>query len=123
MKKRIFALSVMAFLVLAVFAENAANVTTKTQKIEIKDRPSAVIYLTKMDVPGSENRVEFYLKYEENNDTYNEPDCEKFIMEFIAEYKRINVFSKFEVEDLKAASKGKTKTTVEKRVIFSKVRN
>ena len=123
MKKRIFALSVMAFLVLAVFAENAANVTTKTQKIEIKDRPSAVIYLTKMDVPGSENRVEFYLKYEENNDTYNEADCEKFIMEFIAEYKRINVFSKFEVEDLKAASKGKTKTTVEKRVIFSKVRN
>ena len=123
MKKRIFAISIMAFLVLAVFAENAANVTTKTQKIEVKDRPSAVIYLTKMDVPGSENRVEFYLKYEENNDTYNEADCEKFIMEFIAEYKRINVFSKFEVEDLKAASKGKTKTTVEKRVIFSKVRN
>ena len=123
MKKKFFAISIMALLALAVFAENAANVTTKTQKIEVKDRPSAVIYLTKMDVPGSENRVEFYLKYEENNDTYNEADCEKFIMEFIAEYKRINVFSKFEVEDLKAASKGKTKTTVEKRVIFSKVRN
>ena len=122
MKKRIFAISIMAFLALAVFAENAANVTTKTQKIEVKDRPSAVMYWTKMDVPGLENQVEFYLTYEESNDTYNEADCEKFIMEFIAEYKRINVFSKFEVEDLKAASIGKTKTTVVKRVIFRKVR-
>ncbi|WP_256483871.1 hypothetical protein [Treponema sp. OMZ 788] len=43
-------------------------------------------------------------------------------MEFIAEYKRTNVFSKFEVEDLKAASRGKTKTTVLKRVIFRKVK-
>ncbi|MGI5069290.1 hypothetical protein E4N83_07155 [Treponema denticola] len=122
MKKKFFAISIMALLALAVFAQNAANVTTKTQKIEIKDRPSAVMYLTKMDVPGLENQVEFYLTYEENNDTYNEADCEKFIMEFIAEYKRTNVFSKFEVEDLKAASVGKTKTTVVKRVIFRKVR-
>ena len=122
MKKNFFAISIMALLALAVFAENAANVTTKTQKIEVKDRPSAVMYLTKMDVPGLENQVEFYLTYEENNDTYNEADCEKFIMEFIAEYKRTNVFSKFEVEDLKAASIGKTKTTVLKRVIFRKVR-
>lgn len=122
MKKKFFAISIMALLVLAVFAQNAANVTTKTQKIEVKDRPSAVMYLTKMDVPGLENQVEFYLTYEENNDTYNEADCEKFIMEFIAEYKRTNVFSKFEVEDLKAASVGKTKTTVVKRVIFRKVR-
>jgi len=122
MKKKFFALSIMALLALAVFAENAANVTTKTEKIELKDRPTAVIYWTKMDVPGLENQVEFYLTYEESNDTYNEADCEKFIMEFIAEYKRINVFSKFEVEDLKAASIGKTKTTVVKRVIFRKVR-
>ncbi|EGC76994.1 hypothetical protein [Treponema denticola] len=122
MKKKFFAISIMALLALAVFAQNAANVTTKTQKIEVKDRPSAVMYLTKMDVPGLENQVEFYLTYEENNDTYNEADCEKFIMEFIAEYKRTNVFSKFEVEDLKAASVGKTKTTVVKRVIFRKVR-
>ena len=122
MKKRIFAISIMALLALAVFAENAANVTTKTEKIEVKDRPSAVIYWTKMDVPGLENQVEFYLTYEENNDTYDEAICEKIIMEFIAEYKRINVFSKFEVEDLKAASIGKTKTTVVKRVIFRKVR-
>ena len=122
MKKKFFALSIMAFLALAVFAENAANVTTKTQKIEVKDRPSAVMYWTKMDVPGLENQVEFYLTYEENNDTYDEAICEKIIMEFIAEYKRINVFSKFEVEDLKAASIGKTKTTVVKRVIFRKVR-
>ena len=122
MKKKFFALSIMAFLALAVFAENAANVTAKTQKIEVKDRPSAVIYWTKMDVPGLENQVEFYLTYEENNDTYDEAICEKIIMEFIAEYKRINVFSKFEVEDLKAASIGKTKTTVVKRVIFRKVR-
>ncbi|EMB27973.1 hypothetical protein HMPREF9727_01902 [Treponema denticola MYR-T] len=122
MKKKFFAISIMALLALAVFAQNAANVTTKTQKIEVKDRPSAVMYLTKMDVPGLENQVEFYLTYEENNDTYNEADCEKFIMEFIAEYKRTNVFSKFEVEDLKAASIGKTKTTVVKRVIFRKVR-
>ena len=122
MKKKFFAISIMALLALAVFAQKAANVTTKTQKIEIKDRPSAVMYLTKMDVPGLENQVEFYLTYEENNDTYNEADCEKFIMEFIAEYKRTNVFSKFEVEDLKAASVGKTKTTVVKRVIFRKVR-
>ena len=122
MKKRIFAISIMALLALAVFAENAANVTTKTQKIEVKDRPSAVIYWTKMDVPGLENQVEFYLTYEENNDTYDEAICEKIIMEFIAEYKRTNVFSKFEVEDLKAASIGKTKTTVLKRVIFRKVR-
>ena len=121
MKKKFFALSIMAFLALAVFAENAANVTAKTQKIEVKDRPSAVIYWTKMDVPGLENQVEFYLTYEENNDTYDEAICEKIIMEFIAEYKRINVFSKFEVEDLKAASIGKTKTTVVKRVIFRKV--
>nr|WP_314780776.1 hypothetical protein [uncultured Treponema sp.] len=122
MKKRIFAISIMALLALAVFAENAANVTTKTQKIEVKDRPSAVMYWTKMDVPGLENQVEFYLTYEENNDTYDEAVCEKIIMEFIAEYKRTNVFSKFEVEDLKAASIGKTKTTVLKRVIFRKVR-
>lgn len=122
MKKKFFAISIMALLALAVFAQNAANVTTKTQKIEVKDRPSAVMYLTKMDVPGLENQVEFYLTYEENNDTYNEADCEKFIMEFIAEYKRTNVFSRFEVEDLKAASVGKTKTTVVKRVIFRKVR-
>ncbi|EMB43913.1 MULTISPECIES: hypothetical protein [Treponema] len=122
MKKKFFAISIMALLALAVFAQNAANVTTKTQKIEIKDRPSAVMYLTKMDVPGLENQVEFYLTYEENNDTYNEADCEKIIMEFIAEYKRTNVFSRFEVEDLKAASVGKTKTTVVKRVIFRKVR-
>ena len=122
MKKKFFALSIMAFLALAVFAENAANVTAKTEKIEVKDRPSAVIYWTKMDVPGLENQVEFYLTYEENNDTYDEAICEKIIMEFIAEYKRINVFSKFEVEDLKAASIGKTKTTVVKRVIFRKVR-
>ena len=122
MKKKFFAISIMAFLTLAVFAENAANVTTKTQKIEVKDRPSAVMYWTKMDVPGLENQVEFYLTYEENNDTYDEAVCEKIIMEFIAEYKRINVFSKFEVEDLKAASIGKTKTTVVKRVIFRKVR-
>ena len=122
MKKKFFAISIMALLALAVFAQNAANVTTKTQKIEVKDRPSAVMYLTKMDVPGLENQVEFYLTYEENNDTYNEADCEKIIMEFIAEYKRTNVFSKFEVEDLKAASVGKTKTTVVKRVIFRKVR-
>ena len=122
MKKKFFALSIMAFLALAVFAENAANVTAKTQKIEVKDRPSAVMYWTKMDVPGLENQVEFYLTYEENNDTYDEAICEKIIMEFIAEYKRINVFSKFEVEDLKAASIGKTKTTVVKRVIFRKVR-
>ena len=123
MKKRIFALSIMAFLALAVFAENAAHVTTKTEKIEIKDRPTAVIYWTRMNVPGLENQVEFYLTYEESNDTYNEADCEKFIMEFIAEYKRINVYSKFEVEDLKAASIGKTKTTVLKRVIFRKVKS
>ena len=122
MKKKFFAISIMALLALAVFAQNAANVTTKTQKIEVKDRPSAVIYLTKMDVPGLENQVEFYLTYEENNDTYDEAVCEKIIMEFIAEYKRTNVFSKFEVEDLKAASIGKTKTTVLKRVIFRKVR-
>ena len=122
MKKKFFAISIMALLALAVFAENAANVTTKTQKIEVKDRPSAVMYWTKMDVPGLENQVEFYLTYEENNDTYDEAICEKIIMEFIAEYKRINVFSKFEVEDLKAASIGKTKTTVVKRVIFRKVR-
>ena len=122
MKKKFFAISIMALLALAVFAQNAANVTTKTQKIEVKDRPSAVMYWTKMDVPGLENQVEFYLTYEENNDTYNEADCEKFIMEFIAEYKRTNVFSRFEVEDLKAASVGKTKTTVVKRVIFRKVR-
>lgn len=122
MKKKFFAISIMALLALAVFAQNAANVTTKTQKIEIKDRPSAVMYLTKMDVPGLENQVEFYLTYEENNDTYDEAVCEKIIMEFIAEYKRTNVFSKFEVEDLKAASVGKTKTTVVKRVIFRKVR-
>ena len=122
MKKKFFAISIMAFLALAVFAENAANVTAKTQKIEVKDRPSAVIYWTKMDVPGLENQVEFYLTYEENNDTYDEAVCEKIIMEFIAEYKRTNVFSKFEVEDLKAASIGKTKTTVLKRVIFRKVR-
>ena len=122
MKKKFFAISIMALLALAVFAQNAANVTTKTQKIEVKDRPSAVMYLTKMDVPGLENQVEFYLTYEENNDTYNEADCEKIIMEFIAEYKRTNVFSRFEVEDLKAASIGKTKTTVVKRVIFRKVR-
>ena len=122
MKKKFFAISIMALLALAIFAENAANVTTKTQKIEVKDRPSAVMYWTKMDVPGLENQVEFYLTYEENNDTYDEAICEKIIMEFIAEYKRINVFSKFEVEDLKAASIGKTKTTVVKRVIFRKVR-
>lgn len=122
MKKKFFAISIMALLALAVFAQNAANVTTKTQKIEVKDRPSAVMYLTKMDVPGLENQVEFYLTYEENNDTYDEAVCEKIIMEFIAEYKRTNVFSKFEVEDLKAASIGKTKTTVVKRVIFRKVR-
>ena len=122
MKKKFFAISIMALLALAVFAQNAANVTTKTQKIEVKDRPSAVMYLTKMDVPGLENQVQFYLTYEENNDTYDEAVCEKIIMEFIAEYKRTNVFSKFEVEDLKAASVGKTKTTVVKRVIFRKVR-
>ena len=122
MKKKFFAISIMALLALAIFAENAANVTTKTQKIEVKDRPSAVMYWTKMDVPGLENQVEFYLTYEENNDTYDEAVCEKIIMEFIAEYKRTNVFSKFEVEDLKAASVGKTKTTVVKRVIFRKVR-
>ena len=122
MKKKFFAISIMALLALAVFAENAANVTAKTQKIEVKDRPSAVMYWTKMDVPGLENQVEFYLTYEENNDTYDEAVCEKIIMEFIAEYKRINVFSKFEVEDLKAASIGKTKTTVLKRVIFRKGR-
>ena len=122
MKKKFFAISIMALLALAVFAENAANVTTKTQKIEVKDRPSAVMYWTKMDVPGLENQVEFYLTYEENNDTYDEAVCEKIIMEFIAEYKRTNVFSKFEVEDLKAASIGKTKTTVVKRVSFRKVR-
>ena len=122
MKKKFFAMSIMALLVLAVFAENPALVKPKTEKIEIKDRPTAVIYWTRMDVPGLENQVEFYLTYEENNDTYNEADCEKIIMEFIAEYKRTNVFSKFEVEDLKAASVGKTKTTVVKRVIFRKVR-
>ena len=122
MKKKFFAISIMALLALAVFAQNAANVTTKTQKIEVKDRPSAVMYLTKMDVPGLENQVELYLTYEENNDTYDEAVCEKIIMEFIAEYKRTNVFSRFEVEDLKAASVGKTKTTVVKRVIFRKVR-
>lgn len=122
MKKKFFAMSIMALLVLAVFAENPALVKPKTEKIEIKDRPTAVIYWTRMDVPGLENQVEFYLTYEENNDTYNEADCEKIIMEFIAEYKRINVFSKFEVEDLKAASVGKAKTTVVKRVIFRKVR-
>lgn len=122
MKKKFFAISIMALLALAIFAENAANVTTKTQKIEVKDRPSAVMYWTKMDVPGLENQVEFYLTYEENNDTYDEAVCEKIIMEFIAEYKRTNVFSKFEVEDLKAASIGKTKTTVVKRVIFRKIR-
>ena len=122
MKKKFFAISIMALLALAVFAQNAANVTTKTQKIEVKDRPSAVMYLTKMDVPGLENQVEFYLTYEENNDTYDEAVCEKIMMEFIAEYKRTNVFSKFEVEDLKASSVGKTKTTVVKRVIFRKVR-
>ena len=122
MKKKFFAISIMALLALAVFAQNAANVTTKTQKIEVKDRPSAVMYLTKMDVPGLENQVEFYLTYEENNDTYDEAVCEKIIMEFIAEYKRTNVFSRFEVEDLKAASVGKTKTSVVKRVIFRKVR-
>ena len=122
MKKKFFAISIMALLALAIFAENAANVTTKTQKIEVKDRPSAVMYWTKMDVPGLENQVESYLTYEENNDTYDEAVCEKIIMEFIAEYKRTNVFSKFEVEDLKAASVGKTKTTVVKRVIFRKVR-
>ncbi|UTC74077.1 hypothetical protein E4O03_07380 [Treponema sp. OMZ 792] len=122
MKKKFFAISIMALLVLAVFAENPALVKPKTEKIEIKARPTALIYWTKMDVPGLENQVEFYLTYEEDNDTYNEADCEKFIMEFIAEYKRINVFSKFEVEDLKAASIGKTKTTVLKRVIFRKGR-
>lgn len=122
MKKKFFAMSIMVLLVLAVFAENPALVKPKTEKIEIKDRPTAVIYWTRMDVPGLENQLEFYLTYEESNDTYNEADCEKIIMEFIAEYKRINVFSKFEVEDLKAASIGKTKTTVVKRVIFRKVR-
>ena len=122
MKKKFFAISIMALLVFAVFAENPALVKPKTEKFEIKGRPTAVIYWTKMDVPGLENQVEFYLTYEENNDTYDEAVCEKIIMEFIAEYKRINVFSKFEVEDLKAASIGKTKTTVLKRVIFRKVR-
>lgn len=122
MKKKFFAMSIMALLVLAVFAENPALVKPKTEKIEIKERPTALIYWTKMEVPGMENQVEFYLTYEEDNDTYNEAYCEKFIMEFIAEYKRINVFSKFEVEDLKAASIGKTKTTVLKRVIFRKGR-
>lgn len=122
MKKKFFAISIMALLVLAVFAENPALVKPKTEKIEIKDRPSAVIYWTKMDIPGLENQFEFYLTYEENNDSFDEAISEKIIMEFIAEYKRTNVFSKFEVEDLKAASRGKTKTTVLKRVIFRKVK-
>lgn len=125
MKKKIFALSIMALLVLAVFAENSSQVTTKKEKIELKrkDRPSAVIYWTKIEIPGLEYMTEFYLEYQEDNTTFDEAECEKIIREFLDEYKRVNVYSKYEVDDIKAASKGKTKTTVSKRVIFRIVRN
>lgn len=117
-RKSILAICIAALLTVSLFA--IKDVKPKTTKYPVPSKPSAAIYLT--EIYAAEYWTEIYLTYEENSNSYSEADAEKIIHEFISKYKVENKFSLVEVEDLKAASTGKTTTTVLKRLIFRQVR-
>lgn len=82
----------MALLALAVFAQNAANVTTKTQKIEVKDRPSAVMYLTKMDVRDWKIRLSFTLPMRKITIPIMKPTAKKLLWNLSPNIKELMFF-------------------------------
>lgn len=119
MKKKFFLAAIFSLFAVFVFAESN-TIQPKTTKYEIKSRQSAVIFMT--EIYSSQYWAEIYLTYEENNDSYDEAIAEKIIYEFISTYKVDNKFSTVEIEDLKAASSDKQKTTILKRLIFRQIR-
>ncbi|PIE99031.1 MAG: hypothetical protein CR988_00495 [Treponema sp.] len=113
MKKKILLVSALVALTV-VFAFAVPQPTT--EKFEVKDRPNAHIYVTK--IYESEFWAEFYMIYEEKTDSFDEKVTEKIMYEFISRYKVDHKFSRVEVEDLEAANIDEDFTRVRKRVIF-----
>lgn len=119
MKKKIIAFCFVVLLTaVSIFA--VSEVKPKTTKHTINSKTSAVIYMT--EIYSGEAWSEFYLVYEEDNNTYDEAEAEKIIYEFVSNYKVEKKFSRVEIEDLKDAAKGKKTTKIEKRIIFRQVR-
>ena len=116
MNKKILALC--AFMLLAVIV-SAQTVQPKKEKFKVDGRDKAYIYLT--EIYKTDNWAEYYCVYEEDKNSFNENDAEKAMYEFFSNYKRDNLFSSVEVEDLKGALVGKTTTTMQKRIIFRHV--
>ena len=116
MNKKILALC--AFMLLAVVV-SAQTVQPKKEKIKVDGRDKAYIYLT--EIYKTDNWAEYYCVYEEDKNSFNESEAEKAMYEFFSNYKRDNLFSSVEVEDLKGALVGKTTTTMQKRIIFRHV--
>lgn len=108
-------MAVFSLVGVSLFAqEGATKLTTVEYKVE--GRKNAVIKMT--ETYRNEYWVEFYLVYEESNKTYDEAETEKAIYEFLSNYKRDNVYARVEIEDLKGTTIGKSKTTMQKRVLF-----
>ena len=116
MNKKILALC--AFMLLAVIV-SAQTVQPKKEKFKVDGRDKAYIYLT--EIYKTDNWAEYYCVYEEDKNSFNESEAEKAMYEFFSNYKRDNLFSSVEVEDLKGALVGKTTTTMQKRIIFRHV--
>ena len=114
----VFLMAILSFVCVSSFAEEATKLTTVEYKVE--GRKNAVIKMT--ETYRNEYWVEFYLVYEESNKTYDEAETEKAIYEFLSNYKRDNVFARVEIEDLKGTTIGKSKTSMQKRVIFRHLR-
>jgi len=118
MNKKIIALCVCMLLAVAVSAQTAQT-KAKKEKFKVEGRENAAIIMT--EIYKTDNWAEYYCVYEEDKNTFDEAAAEKAMYEFFSNYKREHSFSSVEVEDLKGAAIGKTKTTIEKRIIFRHV--
>lgn len=116
MNKKILALCTCMLLAVVVSAQTAQP---KTEKMKVAGRENAYILMT--EIYKTDNWAEYYCVYEEDKNTFDEAAAEKAMYEFFSNYKREHSFSSVEVEDLKGAAIGKTKTTIEKRIIFRHV--
>ncbi|CEM60800.1 hypothetical protein DWQ65_05955 [Treponema phagedenis] len=116
MKKKLIVLSVLLGFTCILTAQ---VVQPKTTKIKVEGRKNAYLYMT--EIYKTNNWAEYYFKYEEDKNTYDEAETEKFLYEYFANYKREHGYSTIEVEDLKGSSFGEKLTSMEKRVVFRNV--
>lgn len=117
-KKKLITLAVVS-MVACMSVLTAQTAQAKTTTYPVEGSKTATIKVT--TIYSTHNFEELYILYEENTEVYDDAEAERILYEFIAEYKREHKFSRFSVEDLKAQSSTKKKTTMLKRVVFEQV--